>query len=157
MGWMYPLSGLLSLVPQQLVVGRILSFYGYTFQFVGSNVLAASATGTANVGIQTDADFIVVFAGCTVTSTDDATQLGYVPQLVLLTDTGAGSQLTQTSVMYDQIYGNAQNPGIFNVPYPMRGGSTMQVTHQNLEAVNRNVRGVFQGFRSVPDPEYGGF
>jgi hypothetical protein len=141
-------SAVVSLLPETLrQPGYVYQFYAYNADFLP---LAANATQQVNVTIQSDADFVIVFATGIVTSVDNGTLLPFVPQLVMLRDTASGIQLMQDNTHYNLVYGDAQNPALFTVPFYLRAGSTLQVQHQNLSNTAVNVRLAFQGFRAVP-------
>ena len=144
---------LLSKLPPGLRHGRINQFYVYDFNFLP---LALSATSTATINVQADADFVVLDARCIVTDTTDAVLSAFVPQLVQMRDNGAGYLLMQNPIHFNAVYGDAQLPGFFKMPYLLRASCTLAITHQNLEATARNVRGALCGFRSWPDPNYAG-
>ena len=143
------LLGLLSLLQPQFRWTRK-NFFGYVTEFLP---LTASISLTQPIGIASDSDFIITFATAIVTTTDNLTQLPFVPQTVQLTDSSVGMAFFQLPEHFNNVYGDSQNPGIFASPYVMRQASTLAVTHLNLEATNRNVRVAFNGFKSYPDTD----
>jgi len=152
-GQSYPQAGLLALIPQQLRVGRILSFYVYNFDFLP---LAGGGTDTVNVTIDANADFIVMYAQAETRSSDDQTFFPAPPITAFISDTGSGQNLMQSPFPYTLVFGDAGEPGVFPVPYVVPRSGTLQITLQSneLAGVDRNVRGGFCGFRSLRDPDY---
>lgn len=141
-----PLLGTLSLLePQYRWTRKDLFAYGTEFLTLG-----ASTTTTNTIGIQGDTDFIVTFAMCTVTDSANTTQLTFIPQLVMLSDASSGMSFFNIPLHAMNVYGDAQNPGVFAIPRVLRAATSMSVQHQNLEATARNVRCAFMGFRSWP-------
>jgi hypothetical protein len=140
------LLGTLSLLEPQFRWTRK-NFFGYVTEFL---TLGASATVTNSVTIQGDSDFIITYATAIVTDSANTTQVSFPPQLVQLTDAAAGVNFFLLPEHFLNVYGDAQNPGIFSDPIVMRAATTLQVQHQNLEAVARNVRCAFNGMRSYP-------
>lgn len=140
------LLGTMSLLEPQFRWTRKNTF-GYVTEFL---TLAASTTTTNTIAIQGDSDFIVAYAEAIVTDSNNTTLLSFVPQLVQLTDGASGMALFSSPAHFHLVYGDASNPGIFADPMVMRAAGILQVQHQNLEATARNVRCLFQGFRSYP-------
>lgn len=140
------LLGVLSTLPPQFRWTRK-NFFGYTAEFL---TLAASGTETKAIAIQGDSDFILSYAEAIVTDSTNLIQLAFVPQLVQLTDAAAGVNYFLSPEHFNSVYGDAQNPGIFPTPIILRAATSMNVTHQNLEATARNVRCAFNGIRSYP-------
>jgi hypothetical protein len=143
------LLGVLSLLEPQFRWTRKTNF-GYVTEFL---TLGASATTTNSISIQGDSDFIVSYAESIVTDSGNTSLLSFVPQLVQLTDAAAGTAFFSSPAHFHNVYGDAQNPGIFADPIVMRAATTLQVRHENLEATARNVRCLFQGFRSYPQTD----
>lgn len=127
--------------------GTIKDFYGYSASFLP---IPASTTQTQNISIQADSNFIIMYATLIASDVTNLTPLAFAPALVDLRDASSGASLTQSPVHVESIFGDGSFPGIFSVPKFMRANSTLQVTLQNLEAVNRNYRITFYGFRSIP-------
>ena len=140
------LLGVLSLLPPPYRWTRK-NFFGYVTEFL---TLAASGTAQNVIGIAGDSDFIITFATCIVTDSTNLVQLPFIPQLVQLTDQAAGMAFFLLPEHANNVYGDAQNPGIFASPYVMRQATSLAVQHQNLEATARNVRCAFNGFKSYP-------
>jgi hypothetical protein len=140
------LLGLLSLLQPQYRWTRK-NFFGYVTEFLP---LTASLAITNTIAIAGDSDFLITFATCVLTDTTNLVQQPFIPQLVQLTDSAAGMAFFLLPEHANNVYGDAQNPGIFAAPYVMRQATSLAVQHTNLEATNRNVRVAFNGFKSYP-------
>ena len=140
------LLGLLSLLPPQFR-WTLKNFYSYPTFF---NPLTASTTLTNTIQIDSASHFIITYALCTCTDTSNATQLSFISQLVQMIDSSSQSQLFQQQTHAMNVYGDASNPGIFAIPYPISPSATFSIQHQNLEATNRNVYVALCGFKSYP-------
>lgn len=144
-----PFLGMLSLLEPKYRWQRKEGF-AYGTEFLP---LTASLTVTNQVGIQGDSDFITVFADAVVTATDNTTQLAFVPQLVIFQDASSGYQWFNIPLHFHEVYGTAENPGVFAIPRVARANTTVAFQHQNLEATNRNVRASLIGFKSFPNTD----
>lgn len=127
----------------------IKQYYAYTADFLP---LTASLTATTPFTVQADTDFIVTHLTAVVTDTANTTFLSLVPQTVQIVDASTGMAWFNgvNGTHFNNVFGDAQNPGFLALPYYLRANSTVNVTLVNLEAVNRNVRLAFHGFKSVP-------
>ena len=123
-------------------------YFAYTTSF---EPLPASLTQSRNINIQSDTDFIILYATMVVTTADNLTPLPFAPALVQLRDGGDAADLFQTPTHVEMVFGDAMQPGIFSVPYILTRNSSLQVTLQNLEANDRIYRLAFHGFRSWPN------
>lgn len=142
------LLGQLSLLPPQFRwTYKTAIWYPTAFSTLG-----ASATQQSPIQIDSQSHFILCFAGCIVTDTTFLIQLAFIPQLVQIMDSAGQTNLFQsaTGIHANLVYGDAQNPGIFAVPYIFAPGGTLTVQHQNQEAVARQVYISFSGFKSYP-------
>ena len=140
------LLGLLSLLQPQYRWTRKLDF-AYVTEFLP---LTANLAIQNTIGIAGDSDFIIVFANCIVTDVTNLIQLPFIPQLVQLIDSAAGVSFFSQPKHAMLVYGEAATPGISSSPIVMRQATQLAVQHTNLEAVNRNVRCSFDGFKSYP-------
>lgn len=143
------LLGFLSLLPPQFR-WTIKNFYGYNTTF---SPLSASSTATKQIAIASDSHFIICYATCIVTDTANTTQIPFIPQLVMLTDSAAQSNLFLSAVHAMSLYGDASNPGVLSVPYILSPSTTLGVQHQNQEATDRNVYVAFYGLKSYPNTD----
>lgn len=150
--WLPPAGALGWLPPQFWWTTK--EWFGYNVDFLPLAALAPAATQPLN--IQADADFIIMYATAVETDTTDAILQPFMPLLVNIKDQSAGAFFTANPVHANMFFGDAQNPGIFVVPYYMRAGTSMNITIQNLENVARNLRICFWGFRSDPGSDVRG-
>lgn len=130
----------------------IKNYFGFHLDFVGSNQLPASGSVSLNIQIQSDAYFTILYATLIATDTANTTRLPFAPAMVQLQDSGNGQSFfsTQGGAHVDEVFGDANNPGIFAMPYTLKPSATLGVTLTNLEAVARNYRCTFHGFKMVP-------
>lgn len=124
--------------------GHPKDFFIYTAEFTP---LSASATQSFTIGIQADSDFLILAGVRVVTTTNNATFVANVPQLVLITDTGAGRTFMDRAVHMDNLFGTVQLPAMWTYPKFVSGASSLSIQLQNLEATDRNVRMSFLGFK----------
>lgn len=131
----------------------IKQYYAYTTDFLP---LAASLTATTPFTVEASTDFIVTHLTGIVTDTGNTTFLSLVPQTVQIVDASTGLAWFQgiNGTHFNNVFGDAQNPGFLAIPYYLRANSTVNVTLVNLEANNRNVRLAFHGFKSVPNSNW---
>lgn len=146
-----PPAGVMGWLPPQYWT-TIKEFYGYGCTFLP---IAAGGTETRTISVQADADFIILFATMVATSSDNLTPLAFAPALVQLRDNSDGGTLLQVPTHVESVFGDAQRPGIFSIPYYLRANSSLAVELQNLDPVNaRNYRFTFYGFRNKPNSDY---
>jgi hypothetical protein len=138
-----PIAPWLQILPRDLWGKQKDMFIGH----LDFTPLAASGTSTLGFNVPADADFVILYGTRIVTDVLNTTFVANVPELVTLQDTGAGRALSSSAVHMDEIFGTAQLPAYWAFPKFMRSGSTLSVTLQNLEAVARNVRLSFHGFK----------
>jgi hypothetical protein len=143
--------GIFRLIPAKYR-NKVKDFFGYAADFLP---LTASLTQTQNISIQSDSDFLIVAGVAVVTTTDNLTRLTFVPQLVQLFDSGSGRQFFNQPTHYHNVYGTAEQPAYWTFPKLMTRSATLSVQHQNLEAVSRNVRVIFLGFKifDIDEPQ----
>lgn len=119
-------------------------YFAYATDFAP---LGASATTSNNINILTDSAFFITSAVAVETDAANTVFLAQMPLLVSLSDTGSGRTFSNTPVHASNWFGTAEEPKIWDVPKLLAPGATFQVTLQNLEAVARNVRLAFHGFK----------
>jgi hypothetical protein len=124
--------------------GRPKDFFVYSAEFTP---LGASTTSSFTISIQADSDFLILAGVRVVTDTGNTTFVSNVPQLVTITDTGAGRTFMDRAVHMDNLFGTAQLPALWPYPKFVQGASALSVTLQNLDATARNVRLSFLGFK----------
>jgi hypothetical protein len=131
------------------------NYYAYATSFL---TLGSSGTATNNIQIQSDAFFVLLMATMVESSSDNLTLLTYRPITAQIFDTSAGMNMFSQAIMADEFFGDAMQPGLIAFPYIFKPGGTLQLTLVNLEAVARNVRVTFHGFKANPnliqDEEY---
>lgn len=136
-----------------LMRDTIKQYYAYTVDFLP---LLASVPATIPFTVESQTDFVVTHLTGIVTDALNTTFLANVPQTVQITDASTGlawySGINGTH--FNSVFGDAQFPGFMALPYYLRANSTVNVMLTNLEAVNRNVRLTFHGFKSVPDSNW---
>jgi hypothetical protein len=109
--------------------------------------LAANGNATLPLNVSADADFVIIFGTRIVTAVDNVTFIANVPELVTIVDTGAGRALSSSPVHIDEWFGTGQLPAYWAYPKFLRANSSLSVTLSSLEAVARNVRLSFHGFK----------
>lgn len=129
-------------VPPQLR-GRDKDAFIYTVEFLP---LAAGGTATGNISIQADSGFLAMDLVRVVTDTGNTTFLTNAPALINVADAGSGRNLMDRPVHVDNLLGTVQLPGRW-YPRFFSASSTIIVQLQNLEAVDRNYRISFIGFK----------
>lgn len=121
-----------------------LDYFAYATDFTP---LGASLTVTNNINISGDSAFMILSAVIVETDTTNTTFLADMPLMAQLSDTGSGRAFSNTAVHADNWFGTAQLPKYWDVPKLLAPNATFNVTLQNLEAVARNVRVAFHGFK----------
>ncbi len=129
----------------------------YTYNAVyavagAANSLAAGVLNVpANVGIQSDADFMIMNQTYDCNSLNAARNAGtiVIPNAtVLLNDTGSGMQQMDQAVSVPQIFGTGQQPYILPQPKYLMAKSTLQVLVSNFDAAaGYNLRLSFNGIK----------
>lgn len=122
-------------------------FFAYGVDFAGTNVLLASQTLTIPININSDSAFLILSATMVETDTANTTFLTNRPLLCQLSEGGGARNLFNTPLHVDNVFGTAEEPCYWDVPKLLLPNSTFNVQLQNLEAVNRNVRVAFKGFK----------
>ncbi|MGH3589537.1 MAG: hypothetical protein ACRDRF_00670 [Pseudonocardiaceae bacterium] len=116
--------------------------YGTDFEPLG-----ASATTTRSIQINSDSAFMVLSAVMVETDTGNTVFFANRPLLVQLATGGAALNLFNQALHADNVFGTAEEPKYWDVPKVLLPNTTFNVTLQNLEAVARNVRVAFHGFK----------
>lgn len=109
--------------------------------------LTASLTTTRAIQINSDSAFMILSATMVETATDNTTFMANHPLLATLTTGGAALSLSSTPIHADNWFGTAQEPKYWDVPKVLLPNTTFNVTLQNLEATDRNIRIAFHGFK----------
>ncbi len=124
--------------------GLALDYFVYATDFAP---LLASATTTQAIQINSDSAFLVLSAVMVETAIDNTTFFPNRPLLVQLSTGGAALNLANTPIHADNWFGTAQEPKYWDVPKILLPNTTFNTQLQNLEAVNRNVRVAYHGFK----------
>lgn len=109
--------------------------------------LVLSATTTRSIQINSDSAFMILSATMVETDTGNTVFFPNRPLLVSLATGGAALNLSNTPIHADNWFGTAEEPKYWDVPKVLLPNTTFNVTLQNLEAVSRNVRVAFHGFK----------
>lgn len=109
--------------------------------------LNASATTSRTIQINQDSAFMILSATLVETDTNNTTFLANRPLLATIGTGGAALDLANTAIHVDNWFGTAEEPKYWDVPKLLLPGTAFKVGLQNLEAVNRNVRVAFHGFK----------
>lgn len=124
--------------------GLAMDYFVYGTDFVP---LALSATQNNAIQINSDSAFLVLSAVLVETATDNTTFFANRPLLADLSTGGASLSLSNTPIHVDNWFGTAEEPKYWDVPKLLLPNTTFNVQLQNLEAVARNVRVAFHGFK----------
>lgn len=128
---------------------RAKDFFVYSAEFLP---LPASETATFETAIQADSDFLAVAVTRVVTDVANLVFSVDVPELVTIFDAGSGRNLMDRAIHIDNLMGTARLPSYWPMPKIFRANSTITTTVQNLEAVARNVRIAYLGFKVFDYP-----
>jgi hypothetical protein len=115
--------------------------------------LAASNTATDNFITQADSGFAVVKTAFTIASDVNVAIANisdtpkYAPQVITLSDSGSGRDLSNGPVSINTYFGNGERPFIWCRPKVLDPNSTFQARIQNLVATAFNIRLSFHGFK----------
>jgi hypothetical protein len=109
--------------------------------------LALSATTTRSIQINSDSAFLILSASMVETDVANTTFFPNRPLLVQLSTGGAALNLSNTPIHADNWFGTAEEPKYWDLPKTLLPNTTFNIQLQNLEAVARNVRVAFHGFK----------
>lgn len=124
--------------------GKAIEYFVYGTDFTP---LTASLTVQNNININGDSAFCILSGVIVESDTANTTILAVPPLLFRLMDTGSGRYTSNIPIHAANWFGTAQLPKYWDVPKILSPNSTWAVEAQNLEAVNRNVRVAFHGFK----------
>lgn len=119
--------------------------------------LAASNTATDNFLTQSDSGFAIVKTCATVASNVDvfvaniSDTPAYAPQVITLSDSGSGRDLSNAAVSIGSLFGSAKDPFVWCRPKVLDPNSTFTARIQNLVATAFNIRLAFHGFKIFGD------
>jgi hypothetical protein len=109
--------------------------------------LALSATQSRAIQINSDSAFMILSATMVETDTTNTVFFSNRPLLATIGTGGAALDLANTPIHVDNWFGTAEEPKYWDVPKILLPGTVLKVGLQNLEAVARNVRIAFHGFK----------
>lgn len=115
-------------------------FYSSSFQ---NSIVAAGATVTQNIGIQSDSHFIARYFTITAYTAGLVVAVATPPLLISFFDTGSGRTIFDNPQPIQNVVGGVAAaagtgslPFILPEPWLIRAGGTVQVTLVNLGAAN---------------------
>lgn len=121
-----------------------LDYFAYGTDFVP---IAASATESRIIQINSDSAFYILSAVMVETDTANTTFFANRPLLAQLSTGGAAVNLANTPIHVDNWFGTAEEPKYWDVPKLLLPNTSFNVQLQNLEATARNVRVAFHGIK----------
>lgn len=119
--------------------------------------LAASNTATDQFITQADSGFAIVKTAFTISSDVNVFVANisdtpkFAPQVVTLSDSGSGRDLSNAPVAINNYFGTAERPFIWSRPKVLDPNSTFTARIQNLVATAFNIRLAFHGFKIFGD------
>jgi hypothetical protein len=119
--------------------------------------LAASNTATDNFITQADSGFAIMKTSFTIASDVNVFVANisdtpkYAPQVITLSDSGSGRDLSNGPVSINTMFGNGEEPFIWCRPKVLDPNSTFTARIQNLVATAFNIRLSFHGFKIFGD------
>lgn len=131
------------------------SFFTHTITF---SALAAGASNSGEIKIDTDADFFwykaAYFADIAAAAQTDGTRV--IPLVtVLVTDTGSARQLQSAATPIPSLFGTGEIPFILPAPHKFKAGSNISVDVTNFDAAaTYNLRLQFIGFKKFLNESY---
>lgn len=115
--------------------------------------LAASLTATDNFITQADSGFAIVKTAFTIASTVEVFVANisdtpkYAPQVITLSDSGSGRDLSNSPVSINNYFGTGERPFIWSRAKILDPNSTFTARIQNLVATAFQIRLAFHGFK----------
>jgi len=128
----------------------------FTFN-INFQPLAASNTATDQFITQADSGFAIVKTCFTISSNVDVFVANisdvpkFAPQVITLSDSGSGRDLSNSAVAINNLFGTAERPFIWSRPKVLDPNSTFTARIQNLVATAFNIRLAFHGFKIFGD------
>ncbi len=119
--------------------------------------LTANNTATDNFITQADSGFAIVKTSFTIASDVNVFVANisdtpkYAPQVVTLSDSGSGRDLSNAPVSINTYFGTGERPFIWCHPKILDPNSTFTARIQNLVATAFNIRLSFHGFKIFGD------
>lgn len=131
-----------------------LDFFTFVINFLP---LAASNTDTQNFITQADSGFAICKTSFNVASNVNVFVVNisdiprYAPQVITLTDSGSGRDLSNTAVPIGTLFGPDECPFTWPTPKILDPNSTFTARIQNLVATAFNIRLSFHGYKIFGD------
>jgi hypothetical protein len=128
----------------------------FTF-IINFTPLAASNTATDNFITQADSGFAIVKTAFTIASDVNVLVANisdtpkYAPQLITLSDSGSGRDLSNGPVSINTYFGSGERPFLWCRAKVLDPNSTFTARIQNLVATAFNIRLSFHGFKVFGD------
>ncbi len=124
--------------------GKQIDYFVYATDFTPLN---ASATVQNPITINGDSAFCILSAVIIESDTGNTVFLAIPPLLARIQDSGSGRYLSNIAIHANNWFGTAELPKYWDVPKILSPNTTLTVELQNLEAINRNIRLAFHGFK----------
>lgn len=131
-----------------------LDFFTFVINFLP---LAASNTDTQNFITQADSGFAIVKTSFEVVSNVNVFVANisdtprYAPQVITLSDSGSGRDLSNSAVPIGTLFGPNNEPFVWPCPKILDPNSTFTARIQNLVATAFNIRLAFHGYKIFGD------
>lgn len=114
--------------------------------------LALSATVVNVINIAGDSAFMIMEGVLVETFTDNTTFMAQSPLMARLGDSGSNRSFSNIPIHASNWFGTASEPKRWTVPKLLAPNSTFTVELANLEAVDRNIKVAFHGFKLFAYP-----
>lgn len=131
-----------------------LDFFTFAINFLP---LAASGSSTGQFITQADSGFAICKTTFTIASNVDVFVANisdtprYAPQVLTLSDSGSGRDLSNAAISIGSLFGPDQFPFTWPTPKILDPNSTFQARIQNLVATAFNIRLAFHGYKIFGD------
>ena len=131
-----------------------LDYFTFVINFLP---LAASNTDTQNFITQGDSGFAIVKTSFDIASNVNVFVANisdtprYAPQVVTLSDSGSGRDLSNSGVSIGTLFGPNNEPFVWACPKVLDPNSTFTARIQNLVATAFNIRLSFHGYKIFGD------
>jgi len=140
--------------PSQVRKNYTLDFFTYVINYLP---LAASNTDTQNFVTQADSGFAIVKTSFDIASNVNVFVANisdvprYAPQVISLSDSGSGRDLSNSAVSISTLFGSPTEPFVWPCPKILDPNSTFTARIQNLVATAFNIRLSFHGYKIFGD------
>lgn len=131
-----------------------LDFFTFVINYLP---LAASNTDTQNFITQADSGFAIVKTSFDIASNVNVFAANisdtprYAPQVITLSDSGSGRDLSNSAVSIGTLFGPNSDPFVWTCPKILDPNSTFTARIQNLVATAFNIRLSFHGYKIFGD------